>query len=125
MEKNIDKPKNMSSKKEQESNNENKIEVWTPQDKELFRSRYGCEILKQNCSLEEAQDTEVPTDAYIVSYVIDDQLCYDLTRTGKRSNIFDMYYDNLGPVVRNIDWGYGKLNPKTWGYKAPEKKKRK
>jgi len=99
--------------------------TWTSQEKELFKSRYGCEVLKQNCTLEEAKDTQVPNDAYIVTYEINGKICYDLTRCGKRANLFDMYYDNLGPVVRNIDWGYGKLNPKTWGYTSPEKKKRK
>jgi hypothetical protein len=119
----IEKPK-MPSEKEKASS-EDLNHIWTPEEKELFKSRYGCEVLKQNCTLEEAQDPSVPTDAYIVTYEIDGKVFYDLTRCGKRINLFDMYYDNLGPVVRNIDWGYGKISPKLWGYKTPEKKKRK
>ena len=41
-------------------------------------------------------------------------------------HIFDMYYDRYGKgAVKAIDFGYGSVNPKMWGYKAPEKKKRK
>jgi hypothetical protein len=37
-----------------------------------------------------------------------------------------MYYDKYGPgAVKKIDFGYGRTNPKLWGYKQPEKKKRK
>ena len=39
------------------------------------------------------------------------------------SNIFDMYYDRYGNV-KKIDYGYGTVNPNQWGYKKPEKKKK-
>lgn len=102
-----------------------KTQIWTTQEQEHVRSRYGCEILKQNCTLEEAKDKNFPSDAYIVTYIHNDKVCYDLTR-GKKVFIFDMYYDKLGKeAIQKIDWGYGRINPKVWGYKAPEKKKRK
>lgn len=123
MEKNILK-RNMSTEKKEVSERDNK-DTWTAQERESLRSRYGCEILKQNCTIAETKDTQVPTDAYIVTYERDDKICYDLTRCGKMTNLFDMYYDNLGPVVRDISWGHGKISPKVWGYKSPEKKKRK
>lgn len=100
-------------------------ETWTTQERESLRSRYGCEILKHNCTLEEAKATDVPKDAYIVTYVLNGKVCYDLTRCGKRVNIFDMYYDAMGDVIRSIEWGYGKINPKVWGYEAPKSKRRK
>jgi len=124
MEKNIIKEKKMPSEKNQASERDS-IETWTAQEKESFKSRYGCEILKHNCTLEEAKDTQVPTDAYIVTYTLNGKVCYDLTRCGKKVNLFDMYYDNLGPVIRGISWGYGKISPKNWGYEAPKTKKRK
>ena len=42
-------------------------------------------------------------------------------------NIFDFYYDRYGAgALISIDFGYGQINPKMWGYKPPgEKKKRK
>jgi hypothetical protein len=37
-----------------------------------------------------------------------------------------MYYDKYGPgTVKKIDFGYGRTNPRVWGYKPKEAKKRK
>jgi len=115
----------MPMENEKASDREKSLETWLPQEKETFKSRYGCEILKQNCTLEEAKDIQVPNDAYIVTYFYNDKVCYDLTRASKRVNIFDMYYDNLGLVIRSIDFGYGRINPRIWGIQAPKTKKRK
>ena len=123
MEKNIQE-KEMSTEKTKTSGKDQN-ETWTFQERELLRSRYGCEILKHNCTLEEAKVTDVPKDAYIVTYLVSGKVCYDLTRSGKRVNIFDMYYDSMGDAIRSIEWGYGKINPKLWGYEAPKTKKRK
>ena len=51
----------------------------------------------------------------------------DLTRCRKVVNLFDLYYDKYGPgAIKKIDFGFGTVNPKLWGYKAPsDKKKRK
>ena len=37
--------------------------------------------------------------------------------------LFDLYYDTYGPGAVKIEFGYGSVNPKTWGI-APETKKR-
>lgn len=103
---------------------ENLSDTWSQQDKELFKSQYGCEVLKQNCTIEETKDTNVPTDAFIVSYKINDIVHYDLTRSSKMVSIFDMYYDNIAGVICSIRWGYGTINPKNWGYSSPKNKKR-
>lgn len=123
MQKNIQERKMSTEKTKTSEKDEN--ETWTVQERESLKSRYGCEILKHNCTLEEAKVTDVPKDAYIVTYLVSGKVCYDLTRSGKRVNIFDMYYDSMGDAIRSIEWGYGKINPKLWGYKAPERKKRK
>ena len=87
---------------------------------------YGCEIILENTSIEKAKDSSLPNDAYLIWYVVDGEDRIDLTRTAKRVNLFDMYYDKYGPgSVKKIDFGYGRVNPKLWGYKQPEKKKRK
>lgn len=104
---------------------ENFNNIWSQQDRELFKSQYGCDVLKQNCTLEEAKDKNVPTDAFIISYKIDDIMHYDLTRSSKMVSIFDMYYDNFGSSICKIEWGYGTINPKNWGYQSPKNKKRK
>jgi hypothetical protein len=87
---------------------------------------YGCEIILENTSIEKAKDSSLPNDAYLIWYIVDGEEHLDLTRTSKRVNLFDMYYDKYGPgAVQKIDFGYGRVNPKLWGYKQPEKKKRK
>jgi hypothetical protein len=87
---------------------------------------YGCEILLEKTTLEKAKDSSFPSDAYLIWYVVDEEEHIDLTRCSKRVNLFDMYYDKYGPgSVQKIDFGCGRVNPKLWGYKQPEKKKRK
>ncbi len=86
---------------------------------------YGCEVLLEKTTLTKAKDSSFPTDAYLIWYNIDNETYIDLVR-GKRVSIFDMYYDAYGPgSVQKIDFGYGRVSPKLWGYKQPEKKKRK
>jgi len=87
---------------------------------------YGCEILLEKTTLEQAKDSSFPNDAYLIWYIVDGEEHLDLTRCAKRVSLFDMYYDKYGPgSVQKIDFGYGRVNPKLWGYKQPEKKKRK
>jgi hypothetical protein len=89
-------------------------------------SEYGCEVLLEKTTLDKVKDPSYPKDAHIVKYVVNNEEHMDLCRSGKMVNIFDFYYDKYGPnSVRSIEWGYGKLNPKLWGYKAPSSKGRK
>jgi len=84
---------------------------------------YGCDILLQDTTLDNVKDPSFPNDAYLVWYN-DGTPKMDLVR-GSRVRIFDMYYDKYGPgVIQKIDFGYGRTNPKLWGYKQPEKKKK-
>lgn len=92
---------------------------------QILPHEYGCEILLEKANIAQVKDPSFPNDAYLVWYVVDGEGHLDLTR-GSRVRIFDMYYDKYGPgSVKKIDWGYGRVSPKLWGYKQPEKKKRK
>ena len=64
-----------------------------------------------------------PTDAYIVKYVRDDMIHYDLTR-GTKISLFDMYWDKFKGDLKSIDYGKGSIKPNLWGYKAPQQKKK-
>lgn len=87
-------------------------------------ARYGCEVLLERTTIEKAKDKTFPNDANLIWYIVDDTQYIDLVR-GSRVRIFDMYYDKYGPgSVQKIDFGYGRVNPRLWGYKEPEKKKR-
>ena len=88
-------------------------------------SEYSCEIILEKTTRDKAEDRKFPTDAFIVKYLCDGTECLDVTRSGKQANVFDMYYDRYGKdSVKRIDWGHGTVNPSSWGYKTPEKKKR-
>ena len=98
---------------------------FTNEEKNILPSRYGCEIVLEKTTVESAKDKSFPSDAYLVWYIVGGEERIDLVR-GTRVRIFDMYYDRYGSgCVQKIDFGYGTTNPKLWGYKAPDKKKRK
>jgi len=92
---------------------------------EVKPSDYQCELLLEKTTKDKAEDRKFPSDAYIVKYIHKETQCIDVTRSAKPSNIFDLYYDKYGKgALQAIDWGYGTINPSQWGYKQPEKKKR-
>jgi len=94
------------------------------EERTLLPSSYGCDILLENTTVEKAKDPSFPNDAYLIWYTNDGKETIDLVR-GTRVRIFDMYYDKYGPgAVKKIDFGYGRTNPKLWGYKQPDKKKK-
>jgi len=86
---------------------------------------YSCEILLEKTTLEKSKDKSFPTDAFNVTYIVDGETRLDVTRSGKMVNVFDMYCDRYGKTsVQKIDFGFGSVNPSQYGYKSPEKKKR-
>ena len=94
------------------------------EERNILPSSYGCDILLQETTLDKAKDSSFPNDAYLIWYNTNGTQKLDLVR-GSRVRIFDMYYDKYGPgAVQKIDFGYGRTNPKLWGYKQPEKKKK-
>ena len=115
----------MSAEQEKTSNKENISEVWSSQERETSKSRYGCEILHQKCTRQEAKNKQLPTDSHLVTYIVDGNIFHDIIRTSKKVNIFDMYYDKFGNCLKSIEWTEGSVNPRLWGYKPPQPKKRK
>jgi len=103
---------------EQEVTEEKKEEI------KIDPSQYSCQILLENTTLEKADDKSFPTDAYRVWYNVDGNELLDVTRSSKQVNIFDMYYDKYGKDLKRIEYGSGTINPSQWGYKKPEKKRR-
>ena len=88
-------------------------------------SEYSCEILQEKTTQEKANDRKLPSDAFNVTYIVEGETRLDVTRSGKMVNVFDMYYDRYGKgSVQKIDYGHGTVNPHQWGYKAPEKKRK-
>ena len=104
---------------------EKEMTQWTPEERKETSSRYGCEILFERATLAQVKDPSLPSDAYLIFYRIDNETYMDLCR-GRRVKVFDLYYDKFGPgSVQKIDFGYGRVSPRVWGYKAPDGKKKK
>lgn len=101
------------------------MKCWSEEEKKDLPPKYGCNILLENASIEQLKDKSWPTDAYIITYNLNKETYKDLCR-GSRVKIFDLYYDKFGKnVIKNIDFGYGTVSPKLWGYKSSESKKKK
>lgn len=98
---------------------------WTEEEISSLPSKYGCILLKERATDEEQKNKQLPNDVYRIFYKLEDKVHCDLVRTNKRVDLFDMYYDKFGPgVIQKIDFGYGTVNPKLWGYSQPEPKKK-
>jgi hypothetical protein len=102
------------------------MQEWTEEEKSIAHQKYGCQILLQKTTLELVNDPTFPNDAYLIWYAVDNTEYLDMCRSEKTSSLFDMYYDKYGAgSVKKIDFGYGKVSPKFWGYKSTEVKKKK
>ena len=102
---------------------EKKEPIWTSAEKESSGEKYGCEILIEDGSLDDVSTTKAPSDAYVVKYLYEDKVCFDLTR-GTKVTIFDMYWDKFKGVLQTIDYCKGTIKPNLWGYSTPTKKKK-
>ena len=115
----------MSAEQEKTSTKETLKQVWSNQEKESSKSRYGCEILQEKCAKEDAKNKQLPIESYLVTYVIDENIFHDIVKTSKRVSVFDMYYDKFGNCLKSIEWTDGRVSSRLWGYKPPQTKKRK
>ena len=87
-------------------------------------SAYGCQILQEKTTLEQANDKSLPNDARLIWYIVDGKENIDLVRCRKTVELYDMYYDKYGPgAVKKIDFGYGQMSPKLWGVKPKKEGK--
>ena len=86
---------------------------------------YSCEVILEKTTKDKANDRKLPSDAFNIFYVVDGEERLDVTRSGKMVHVFDLYYDKYcKDCVKRIDYGQGTVNPSQWGYKEPQKKKR-
>ena len=88
-------------------------------------SDYSCEVILEKTTKDKANDRKLPSDAFNVYYVVGEEERLDVTRSGKMVNVFNFYHDRYGKgSLKKIDYGHGTVNPSQWGYKSPEKRKR-
>lgn len=86
--------------------------------------KYGCELIHHKATNSQLKNTQIPNDTYIVRYKIDDVIYNDLCRGKKMVDIFDLYHYLLsGHEIISIEYGYGVINPRNWGFKTSDEKK--
>ena len=98
-------------------------DFWTTEERNTSKSKYGCEIIVSNGTVDDVKTKKAPTDAYIVGYMSEEKIHYDLTR-GTKISLFDMYWDKFKSGLKYIEYGNGGIKPNLWGYKAPQQKKK-
>ena len=92
----------------------------------LDGSKYSCQVILEKCTLEQANDRSMPTDARLIRYKVDGKDFLDVTRSAKAANIFDLYFDTYGNgALQSIDYGKGTISPGQWGYVSPADAKKK
>tara|TARA_B100001996_G_scaffold196733_1_gene150715 strand:+ start:628 stop:894 length:267 start_codon:yes stop_codon:yes gene_type:complete len=84
------------------------------------------DILHEKCEKDKATDKKLPTDSFLVTYKVEDEIRYDVTRAGSANEIFDHYYDKY-KNVQGIAWTNGIVSPRSFGNQPAleEKPKRK
>ena len=102
---------------------EKKISIWTKEERDTLKSKYGSEIIVENGSFEDVHIKQAPSDAYIIKYTYEDKICFDLTR-GTKIKLFDMYWDKFKGGLQSIAYGNGGIKPNLWGFQSPVKKKK-
>lgn len=81
-------------------------------------------MFHQNCDPEAAQDRTLPYNTYLVTYEIDGALAYDLVQANKSVDIFDYYWDRYREDLKGWKQSEGRVNPKLWGIKTTDEKKK-
>ena len=97
--------------------------IWSSEDKKLISS-YGCQLLVEDAKGKQLVEKKLPTDTMIITYKVEDKVHHDLVR-GPQVKIFDLYYDKFGKgSLQSFEYGMGTINPTTWGYQPPQKKRK-
>ena len=78
-------------------------------------------IIHENCDPELAKNTSLPYTAYLVEYVTDEGVQWDIAVSSKKVEIFDHYWDKYKNVMKMTQTD-GKVNPKMW--QDPKSKKK-
>lgn len=83
------------------------------------------QFIHQNCNPELAKDRSLPYSAYLVEYENEGEISYDIVNSQKKVEIFDYYWDKYREGLKSFKQTEGRVNPKLWGEKPKEAKKKK
>ena len=88
----------------------------------MGRSQLKFKFIQQDCDPTLAEDQSLPTNSFLVEYVVDKKIHYDIVMANKSVDIFDHYWDNYRHDLLAFNQTQGKVNPKLYGYKSKESK---
>lgn len=81
-------------------------------------------ILQEKCDASLSQDKSLPYTAYLIEYEEGDNTYFDIAISGKKSEIFDHYYDKYKKGFINMTQTEGRVSPKLWGAQQPKKSRK-
>ena len=71
-------------------------------------------VLKQKCSVADAEDKTLPYTAYLVHYIENGEECYDIAIPMSQVEMFNHYYDKYKKDFKWFKQSQGIVNPKLW-----------
>lgn len=77
-------------------------------------------IIREDCDKSLSENKKLPNNAYLVTYILDGNIKYDLVQSIKVVDIFDHYYDNYRTDLKDIKQSEGTTNPKLWSGKLDD-----
>ena len=76
-------------------------------------------MLIHNCTPEDANQTSLPTNSFLVEYQVTGKSSYDIVQAQTMTKAFDQYYDKFGSVIKSITYTKGGVNPRNYGVRKP------
>ena len=99
------------------------MDYWSESEAKDATNR-GVNILYHCTNLEVTNNRSLPINSYVVGVKYNGQEFQDIVQ-GSLTNTFDVYYDKFGKMsIVSIRNTAGQVNPKVYGFKPVDKKRR-
>ena len=82
-------------------------------------------VINEKCEKSAADDKTLPKSAYLVTYVKEEKITYDIVMADSRVEIFDHYWDTYKEGLQSISWTRCNVNPRQWNSNNPSPPKKK
>ena len=82
-------------------------------------------VINEKCEKSAADDKTLPKSAYLVTYVKEEKVTYDIVMADSQVEIFDHYWDTYKEGLQGISWTRGNVNPRQWNSNNPSPPKKK
>ena len=78
-------------------------------------------VIHEDCDPNLAKDTKLPYSAYLVEYMREGRIAYDIVNSNSAVELFDEYYDKYKKDFKNMKQTEGRVNPTLWNNTTPTK----